>query len=145
MSIKNRKNISKADIQKAILKTSTMGGAAKSLRVDWRTFKWNAEAHGLYEACAAGGKQKFKLQDILDGKHPQYPTSKLSKRLVKEGIKEYKCEGCGLDKWCGKTLPLELNHKDGDNSNHHLDNLELLCANCHSQTPTFRNKRGSKR
>lgn len=86
-------------------------------------------------------KHAFDLQDILDGKHPQYPTSKLSKRLVKAGIKEYRCERCLISEWNSEPISLELNHIDGNNGNHALVNLELLCPNCHSQTPTYRNKK----
>ena len=117
-----------------------MGGAAKALNIDWRTFKRIASEFDLYDGEINRGGIKFELKDILDGKHPQYPTSKLSKRLVKDGLKEYQCESCGISNWNGKLISLELNHKDGNNGNHSLDNLELLCPNCHSQTDTYRSK-----
>jgi hypothetical protein len=142
MSIKNRKEFSKKEIEEAILSTHSMSGAAKHLKVDWRTFRWNAEKYGLYSPSEPGMRQKFNLEDILSGKHPQYSTSHLSKRLIREGLKEYKCECCGISDWNGMKISLELNHKNGDNSNHTLSNLELLCPNCHSQTDTYRNKRG---
>jgi hypothetical protein len=145
MSIKNRKEFSKKEIEEAISTSSNMSGAAKHLKVDWRTFRWNAEKYGLYSPSEPGVKQKFNLEDILSGKHPQYSTSHLSKRLVKEGLKEYKCECCGIKEWNSNKISLELNHKDGDNSNHSLSNLELLCPNCHSQTDTYRNKKGKRR
>lgn len=145
MSIKNRKEFSKEEIQSAILSTQNMSGAAKHLKVDWRTFRWNAEKYNLYSPAAPGVKKKFNLEDILNGKYPQYSTSHLSKRLVKEGYKEYKCECCGIVDWNNKRISLELNHKDGDNSNHSLSNLELVCPNCHSQTETYRNKKGKRR
>lgn len=144
MSIKNRKEFTKEQIEEAIKKSKNMNGAAKYLNIDWRTFRWNAEKYNLYSPCEPGHNQKFLLEDVLDGKHPQYSTSHLSKRLVKEGYKEYKCECCGIVDWNDKRISLELNHKDGNNSNHSLENLELLCPNCHSQTDTFRNKRGKK-
>lgn len=140
MSIKNRKTFTKEQIETAIKNTVNMSGAAKYLHIDWRTFRWNAEVYGLYSPEPSGNKQKFNLSDILNGKHPQYPTTKLSKRLVKEGYKEYKCECCGISEWQNKKITLELNHKDGNNSNHDLSNLELLCPNCHSQTNTYRFK-----
>jgi len=144
VSIKNRKEFTKEQIAEAINQTDTMGGAAKVLRVDWRTFRWNAEKWGLYHPKESCWNQKFDLDDILAGKHPQYSTAHLAKRLVKEGRKEHRCVECGLTAWRGKAISLELNHIDGDNSNHHLENLEFLCPNCHSQTDTFRNKRGKK-
>lgn len=137
MSKFNAKHFSKEEIERAIRNGITMGGAAKALNVDWRTFKKEAEKYNLYQRSNGGGK-KFELQDILDGKHPQYPTSKIIPRLVKEGYKQYKCECCGITKWNGKRIGLELNHIDGNNSNHKLSNLEILCPNCHSQTDTFK-------
>jgi len=52
------------------------------------------------------------------------------------------CENCGLDTWLGDKIPLQLHHKDGNHSNNKLENLQLLCPNCHSLTDTYagRNK-----
>lgn len=145
MSIKNRKSFSREQIVKAIANSETMGGAAKYLKVDWRTFRYNAESYNLYKPAAASWRKKYNLDDILNGKHSQYPSNKLARRLQKEGHIERKCGECGIDEWRGRPISFELNHKDGDNSNHKLENLELLCPNCHSQTETFRNKRGKRR
>lgn len=59
----------------------------------------------------------------------------LKLKLLKEGIKENKCERCGLTEWLGHPIPLELHHKDGNHYNNKLDNLEILCPNCHSLEP----------
>lgn len=45
------------------------------------------------------------------------------KRLIEDGLKEAKCECCGLSEWMGKPIPLELHHKDFDHYNNNLDNL----------------------
>lgn len=140
MSKSNRKEFSADAISAAIRDGKTMGRAAQLLNVDWRTFKRRADELGMY-APGSSGRTKFELSDILAGLHPQYPTSKLAKRLVEEGYKVYKCECCGIAEWMSKPISLELNHIDGDNSNHALGNLELLCPNCHSQTPTYRSKK----
>ena len=55
-----------------------------------------------------------------------------------EGIKDKVCENCGLSKWMGKEIPLELNHKNGNNLDNTLENLEILCPNCHAQKPNYR-------
>lgn len=57
---------------------------------------------------------------------------KLKEKLIKDGIKEPKCELCGASEWLGYPLPLELHHKDGNHFNNSLDNLVILCPNCHS-------------
>lgn len=50
------------------------------------------------------------------------------------------CAHCGLSEWQGQRLPLELDHKDGISDNNSRDNLEYLCPNCHSLTPTWRGR-----
>jgi HNH endonuclease len=135
---------SREEVETAISSSKTMGAAAKLLGVSFPTFKREAERFGLY-APVKQLNVRFDLSDVFAGKHPQYPTSKLARRLVQEGHKRYMCEGCGVgDTWNGSKLTLELDHVDGDNSNHSLENLRFLCPNCHSQTPTFRNRRGKK-
>lgn len=58
---------------------------------------------------------------------------KLRKKLIEEGIKEKKCERCGRTEWMGEEIPLELHHKDGNHYNNKLENLAILCSNCHKQ------------
>ena len=56
----------------------------------------------------------------------------LKQKLIREGLREDKCEICGITYWQGVHLPLELHHKDGNHYNNNLDNLQILCPNCHS-------------
>lgn len=76
-----------------------------------------------------------------------YSSSLLAKRLVAEGYKEYHCEGedCGLANWHGKLLPLELDHVNGNHRDNRLENLRLLCPNCHAQTETWRGRKNRKK
>ena len=108
--------IDKEKIIEAILNTKSMGEASIYLNISWRSFKRIAIEYGLYKPSNQGLK-KYLIEDILNGKHPQYPTSKLSKRLVSEGYFEYKCVECGINEYNGKPISLELNHIDGKNSN----------------------------
>ena len=64
-------------------------------------------------------------------------TDKLKKKLLHEGIKEAKCECCGLTEWLNKPIILQLHHVDGNKNNNKLENLQLLCPNCHSQTDNY--------
>ena len=66
-------------------------------------------------------------------------SSLLKQKLINEGIKESKCERCGLSEWMGKPIPLELHHKNGNHYDNNLENLEILCSNCHMQAHNYSN------
>lgn len=57
---------------------------------------------------------------------------RLKEKLIRDGLKQDCCEKCGISEWFGVKLPLELHHKDGNHYKNQLDNLEILCPNCHS-------------
>jgi DNA-binding transcriptional ArsR family regulator len=61
----------------------------------------------------------------------------LKKRLIEAGLKENRCEECGLTHWRGEPFAMQLHHINGDGSDNRIENLMLLCANCHSQTDTW--------
>ena len=50
------------------------------------------------------------------------------------------CEKCGLDSWQGRPIPLEIHHINGDNTDNRLENLQLLCPNCHALTNNYRGR-----
>ena len=81
------------------------------------------------------------IEEILV-KDSSYSRTKLKSRLIKEGLKENKCECCGISEWQGKPLSLDLHHLNGINNDNRLSNLQLLCPNCHSQTNNFAGSRG---
>lgn len=56
-------------------------------------------------------------------------------------LRGHKCECCKLSLWLDNPITLEVHHVDGDKTNNELDNLLLLCPNCHSQTDTWRKKK----
>jgi hypothetical protein len=74
-----------------------------------------------------------------------YSTKDLKKRLIAANILKEKCYICGLTNvWNKKKLVLVFDHINGNNNDHRLKNIRLLCPNCNSQTPTFsgRNRKG---
>lgn len=80
------------------------------------------------------------LSEILV-EHSTYTNfNSLRKRLLKEGIKEYKCECCNRIEWLGKPIKLELHHINGIKDDLRIENLQILCPNCHAYTDNYRGK-----
>ena len=81
-----------------------------------------------------------KINDLLvfGGKTQSF---KLKKRLFESGLKSPKCEMCG---WAEASedgrIPLELDHINGDHNDNRIENLRILCPNCHSLQPTHRGR-----
>ena len=67
-------------------------------------------------------------------------SGKIRKKLLESGLREHKCEVCGNTEWLGNPIPLEAHHKDGDPNNNVLENIELICPNCHALTDSYRGK-----
>ena len=87
---------------------------------------------------------KRELSEYLVKNGPAIGSSKLRCRLIKEGYKENKCESCGITEWRGKPISLHLEHKDGGHTNNEMQNIEILCPNCHLQTPTYAKIKNTK-
>jgi hypothetical protein len=85
------------------------------------------------------------IEDLLVKGRLQTSRSHLKARLIAAGLKENRCEQCGIDEWRGRPLSLQLHHKDGDGTNNTLENLEILCPNCHSLTDTWGGRNGHRR
>lgn len=84
------------------------------------------------------------LEDYLNNLYP-ITSYTLKKYVLAEKLLERKCSSCQLTEWLGELVPLELDHIDGNNMNNSLENLRLLCPNCHSFTPTYRGKNITKK
>ena len=82
---------------------------------------------------------KRSVEDYLTNKH-FIISFKLKNRLIKEGYFESKCYNCNLIEWLGQPIPIELHHKDGNVENNLLENLTILCPNCHTLTDNYRGK-----
>lgn len=138
-----------SQIENAMKVTRSNRAAAEYLRVSYNLYKKfakyykNEEGIPLFELhmnqSGSGiskthvSQKRFKLDDILTGKYPQYPRDKLLRRLVISGYMEEKCNHCG---YCQKRpsdlkTPLILNHVNKNKSDHRIENLEILCYNCY--------------
>ena len=143
------KQVNKEEFIKVCQEAESMRQASQKLNMHFNTFKRYAIKFECYQTHQSNKGRKLghystriPTDDILAGLYPEYQTYKLKQRLIREGYIEDKCEKCG---WCEKLegaefTPCELHHKDGDSSNHKRENLELICPNCHSLTPTYRAK-----
>jgi hypothetical protein len=80
---------------------------------------------------------------LVTGRHTS--RSHLKMRLLKEGIKENRCERCGLTEWMDEPLNMHLHHVNGDGQDNRLENLRMLCGNCHSQTDTYGGRNGHRK
>jgi Zn finger protein HypA/HybF involved in hydrogenase expression len=91
--------------------------------------------------CCKSCEQKFKAnerKELILKDDNSLPSNAYKKFLIEEyGAK---CMECGWDKINPSTnkCPIELEHIDGNSSNNHLNNLKLICPNCHSLTPTYK-------
>lgn len=58
-------------------------------------------------------------------------------RLLADGLLEHRCSRCGIREHNGKPLSIQLDHINGVNNDYRLENLRMLCPNCHSLTETY--------
>lgn len=102
------------------------------------TSHFKGKAHGRGSRPAT--KEEFMARLIDD---PSLGT-RLRPAIFKHGIKEQECEWCGITEWRGLPAPLEIDHVNGVRWDNRLENLRVLCPNCHAQTSTYRGKNIAK-
>jgi len=118
---------------------------------NYKTFKMKCEEYNIDISHFTGkahlrGKthnwgKKIPIEDILVKKSTYGCTNRLKKRLFDDGFFEKKCYQCGLTEWNEKPAPLQLEHINGDNTDNRIENLTILCPNCHAQTETYCKKK----
>ena len=95
-------------------------------------------SHFIYnEKFTPNGFQEKKPISIYLVNGSTISIPKLRNRLLKEGIKEHRCERCKRTEWEGQPIPLQLHHINGNRSDNRLENLQMICPNCHSLTDNY--------
>lgn len=135
-----RSSTTYSDVMRALGYTNNRGNSylgikayLKSKNISTSHFK--GKAHGnQYNAS-------YKLKDILVKSSSYSNLTRLKARVLRAGLLEYKCNKYGITEWNGEPIVLQLHHLNGDNRDNRLENLVLLCPNCHSQTENFSGKK----
>ena len=131
-------------VNKMIKSNAPITHIANAIGINYKTMKRILKSQfNNYKGNQSGkGFSKNKstaptIQDYLDNKI--FITSyKLKLKLIASGLKEEKCESCGATTWLGKKCPIELHHIDGNPRNNCLENLQILCPNCHALSENYR-------
>lgn len=125
------------------LNIRAVGGNYKTIKNKIKNLNIDT-SHFTGQGWNIGLKHKFHkpilLEELLVENSNYKNTNSLKKRLLNSHIKEYKCECCGNVAWLGKPIPLELHHINGVNTDNRIENIQLLCPNCHASTDTYRGK-----
>jgi 5-methylcytosine-specific restriction endonuclease McrA len=151
-------------IKSGRLRSKTTPFMDRRRKYDWGEIRAYYEAGHTYLQCASffgfcskawegavkrgeicprhGGRAGRPLEQILQSRSSRW-HKKL--RLIREGRLTNRCERCGITDWRGRPLAIHIDHINGVKDDWRLENLRMLCPNCHSQTPTFggRNRRFS--
>lgn len=81
------------------------------------------------------------LEEILVEKSTYKNSSKLREKLQKANLLPKHCQECQITTWKDKPITLQLDHINGVHIDNRIENLRILCPNCHSQTETYSNKK----
>ena len=125
------------------LELGTNGGSSTDV-LKRRIRELNCSIEHFNGAKSSGIKNSKPLEEILVENSNYFNTSGLKKRLINANLLEYKCACCGISEWQNQPLSLQLDHINGNHTDNRLENLRLLCPNCHSQTETYAGKSAIK-
>ena len=130
----------------------------QDISVDWAAIQRYYDEGRTYRECraefrfSAGAWTKAVNRGAIKTRPRKWPLERIlaesksrvsiKRRLLEAGLLRNECDECGLTSWRGKRLSIQLDHRNGVRDDHRVENLRMLCPNCHSQTPSFaaRNK-----
>jgi hypothetical protein len=124
--------------------------------IDWAVVQRFYDEGHTYRQCkeqfvfAAASWAKAVRRGDLTSRRNRWPLDKVlrdakcrntvKRHLIEAGILKNVCEGCGLRDWQGRPISMELDHRNGVPHDNRLENLRMLCPNCHSLTETYAGK-----
>ena len=119
---------------------ATMKHRIRELNIDISHWKITRKSRQAWQ-LGKQGTTHIPLSDILvENSTYKGGTFLLKSRLLKERLFDHKCYRCNLSTWMSNPIPLELEHKNGNRFDNRMENLTLLCPNCHALTSTYRGK-----
>lgn len=135
------KPLTEADILLAQEHARSAAETARILGVSYATYKKYAKIYGLFDrlknrsgiGIPKSPRGIISLDEILEGKHPEYNIFQLKKRLLFKGLFLERCSNCGFDekRLTDDKVPLIMDFLDGDRKNHKKENIRFLCFNCY--------------
>lgn len=140
----------RASIEKWIAEYRPKAFICRELRCKPSTLNDYLSRMGIEYAGNMGGKghkycpTRKKAQDFLR-KGSLISSHKLRLKLLRDQVKEWRCERCGNTTWLDEPIPIELHHINGDRFDNRIGNLQLLCPNCHALTDNHAGKGSSKK
>lgn len=132
-----------ADLVEILGRCHTRAEVLRSVGLEPSTTTYRALREALSRVGMAslqprvGGRPRRPLATILVADSDWRNTARLRERIIEEGLRDERCDACGIVSWRGRPAPLQLDHVDGDRRNNRLENLRILCANCHALTATW--------
>jgi hypothetical protein len=148
--VKKLKIWTKEEFEDAVNKSQSIQGALLRLGDVTRSYNtfhryekfWNVDTSHfcgqvLSGKSTKGRVHKIPLEQILVKNSTYHSGTGLKNRLLDANLIKNECSECKLVKWNGKNITLQLDHINGDHWDHRLENLRILCPNCHSQTETY--------
>jgi hypothetical protein len=149
-----KKLYTKEDVVIAVAKNKSIAGVLRQLGLrpiggNYKTVHRLIKEYGLDTSHFTGQgwnvglgfkpKQSIKDEDIFK-ENSDYRCSWRLRERYKKTTKINYCEECGLTEWQGNPIPLEIHHLNGKNTDNRLENLRLLCPNCHALTSNYRGR-----
>lgn len=119
------------------------GGNYKTLKDKIKSYGLDT-SHFLGQATNKGRSHNHahkKPLELILVKHCNYSSTALKLRLIKEEILPKECTNCKNKEWNSLPIPLELHHINGNNLDNRIENLQVLCPNCHAQTDNYRRRK----